>query len=137
MTSLIVDASVAVKWFVEEPLRAEARELIVGTDMLLAPELVIAEVGNALWKRCRREQLTEMDALEIVDEIEGTFAGLTPVSVLARRAMQHSVRLDHPIYDCFYIALAEIEAAPIVTVDRRLLRLAEKVPGVDIRPLAA
>ena len=43
----VVDASVAVKWLVEEPGSAEARELLAGEDSLLAPDLLVPEVCNA------------------------------------------------------------------------------------------
>lgn len=36
------------------------------------------------------------------------------------------LRHDHPIYDCFYLALALKEDAPLVTADRKLAILAKK-----------
>lgn len=49
--SLIVDASVAVKWFSEEEQSDLAETLLASMELLIAPDLVIAEIGNALWKR--------------------------------------------------------------------------------------
>jgi predicted nucleic acid-binding protein len=43
---------------------------------------------------------------------------LTPLAPLAARIAR---AIDHPVYDCFYIALAEIDGSPMVTADRRLL----------------
>jgi predicted nucleic acid-binding protein len=56
---VVVDSSVAIKWFVEEPYSVEAHRLLEGyqdgTLTLLAPDLMYAEVGNIVWKKhCSR-----------------------------------------------------------------------------------
>lgn len=53
-----------------------------------------------------------------------------PLRPLAPRAAALARELDHPVYDCFYLALAEAEGAALITADRRLV---ESVRG---RPLA-
>jgi predicted nucleic acid-binding protein len=45
------------------------------------------------------------------------------------------IRLKHPIYDCFYLALAEREQCAVVTADLKLLAAAKSVKGVQVRPL--
>ena len=54
---VVVDSSVAIKWFVEEPYSVEAHRLLEGyqdgTLTLLAPDLLYAEVGNIVWKKHR------------------------------------------------------------------------------------
>jgi predicted nucleic acid-binding protein len=45
---LVVDASVAVKWLVEEPGTADAMDLLNGPDAVIAPDLVVAEALNAV-----------------------------------------------------------------------------------------
>jgi predicted nucleic acid-binding protein len=137
MMSLIVDASVATKWLVEEDQRIEARALADVGRELIAPDIIVAEVGNALWKRCRRKELRVMDAVRAVEKLPGAFDRLMSSVHLVGDAMRLSATLDHPIYDCFYLALAEREAAPLVTADQRLLSLRGRVPHLDIRPLAA
>jgi predicted nucleic acid-binding protein len=51
---VVVDASVAIKWFIQEPDRTAARLLLEPDKRLLAPELLVAEVANAIWKRSSR-----------------------------------------------------------------------------------
>jgi len=53
--SLIVDASVAVKWFSAEDGADRAEALFVAEPDLAAPELILAEVGNAMWKKHRKD----------------------------------------------------------------------------------
>ena len=57
MTRVVVDASVAVKWFIPEALSSEARGLLAPEYELLAPDLLWVELGNALWKKHRRREL--------------------------------------------------------------------------------
>jgi len=137
MTSLIVDASVAVKWFAAEPLSDEARELGKGRYGLIAPELVIAEVGNALWKKNRRGFVDDDEAIAAMERLPLLFVQLYGTESLACRAMSIAQMLRHPIYDCFYLALAEGQRVPLVTADSRLLSAATRLGTMEARGLIA
>jgi predicted nucleic acid-binding protein len=58
---VVVDSSVVIKWFVEEPYVVEAHRILeayeTGTLLLLAPDLLYAEVGNIIWKKHRFQGL--------------------------------------------------------------------------------
>ena len=56
-TAYVIDASVAVKWFVPEVHSEHALRLLRKKFALLAPELIQAEFGNILWKKCRAGEL--------------------------------------------------------------------------------
>jgi predicted nucleic acid-binding protein len=120
MTGYVVDASVAVKWLITEPYTAEATRLLESGLTLIAPELVFAEAANALWAICRRGDISKADFAEAVDVLK-----LAPITVpysmrqLAAAASRLAVDLDHPVYDCFYLALAAQEQYPVVTADSR------------------
>ncbi len=120
--TLVVDASVACKWLVEEVGSAEAAKLLAGNEGLIAPDLVIPEVCNALWRKSRAGQIAAAVARELVDGIAGFFDALVPSAGLAARSFAIAETLDHPVYDCFYLALAEHADAPLVTADTRLLK---------------
>src|SRR5690348_10590214 len=117
---LIVDASVAIKWFKDEPGSAVARELSSAED-LSAPELLVPEICNACWKALRRGLLTAVQVDATARVIGHYFRLLHASEPLAGRAVAIARELDHPVYDCFYLALAERERAPVVTADQRLL----------------
>jgi predicted nucleic acid-binding protein len=127
----VVDASVALKWYVAEADSAAARAIVVSEQDLIAPELVVAEVSNASWKLLRRRQLDRTQYARIAQEIGQIFSRLVALRQLAPRAAVLAHELDHPVYDCFYLALSEAEDAPLVTADRRLVA---KVAGT---PFAA
>jgi predicted nucleic acid-binding protein len=133
--SLIVDASVAVKWFVAEDGSAQAEALFENEDELVAPDFIMAEVGNAMWKKFRKGWLTEAQVTAAIERLPHYFGRAIPIGELASRATALALTLDHPIYDCLYLALAERERLPIVTADNRLLALAARFGKVDARSL--
>ncbi len=119
--TLVVDASVACKWFVEEAGSPQAVILLEREEGLIAPEIVVAEVANALWRKLRSGEMTSDQAEAAVGELPGFFDDLVPGLRLAARALAIAADLDHPVYDCLYLALAELREASLVTADQRLL----------------
>jgi len=134
----VVDASVAVKWFVEEPGTAHALDLLEDADLVIAPELVVAEVVNVVWKHLVRGDLKHHQVTHVPNALPKMFAELWPTVWLAGRAFEIAAELRHPVYDCFYLALAESEDATLITADRRLIgRLAGSSWAGLCRPLVA
>ena len=56
MSVFVVDASFAIKWVVDEAHTTQA--LLLRRHRLIAPDLLIAECANVLWKKVRRGELT-------------------------------------------------------------------------------
>lgn len=131
--SLIVDASVAVKWVAAEPGSDRARALFL-SDECWAPSLIIAEIGNALWKKKRMKLVTLEQAVAALEELPSRLR-LFDIANLSARAVQIAVELNHPIYDCFYLALAERERCALITADARLLAAAKHIKKIELRPL--
>lgn len=119
--SLVIDASVALRWFVEAPGSDAAVTLLEGEESLIAPDLVIAEVTNAAWKLVRAGEITEEHGLRIAGAVPSIFASLAGASTLASRAFALARAIDHPVYECVYLALAEARGTRVVTADQRLL----------------
>lgn len=131
----VVDASVALKWFRAEAGSAEASALILA-EPLIAPELIFAETLNAAWKAVRRGQMTSAQADILCAELPSCVERFTPLAPLAAAAARIARILDHPVYDCFYLALAEREDAPVVTADLRLVgRVADTMWADLVIPL--
>ena len=120
--TVIIDASVALKWFIEEPESDAARRILECDEPLTAPDLIIAEVCNGAWKAVRRNLMTVVQADAMAYQLPRVFEALHPAEGLAAAAMQMARDLDHPVYDCFYLALAEQRDARIITADQRLIR---------------
>jgi len=120
--SLVVDASVAFKWFLlEEPYANQALSIVRGGAVLIAPDLLVAEVCNAAWRSARIGRLSQAQVAEIASTLPLFFDVIVSSTDLAPRAVAIARQLDHPVYDCLYLALAEAEQTGLVTADLQLL----------------
>jgi predicted nucleic acid-binding protein len=119
--TLVVDASVALKWYLVENGAEPARQILADGDTLVAPELVVAEVCNACWLACRRGEMNAVQQDQIAADITRVFDRLEALVPHAVRAVAIARELDHAVYDCFYLAVSEALDAPLVTADGRLL----------------
>ena len=120
MTRVVVDASVAIKWFVPEELSAEASRLLVPEYELLAPDLLWAELGNVLWKKHRRGELDQRTAARLL----AAFSRI-PIEFHAAKswtvpALELAMRHGLTVYDGLYVALAAGSDCRVITADRRL-----------------
>ncbi len=119
---ILVDANVAVKWFLPEPLSDAAEALLRTKDILVAPDLIRIEVASAITRRFRRGELTAAEAKEIVQlwtEVlkKGVVHVYSSLDDLAE-AGRLSVEMRHAIQDCLYLAMAIRLGARFVTADR-------------------
>ncbi len=133
--TLVIDASVAAKWILPEAQSDKAVALRVQDPDLIAPSLIVAEIGNALWKSAGRGDFAKPDTRRMLEVATTHFSRLIPLQDLAGDALQLSIDLKHPIYDCFYLALAQRERAPLVSADKRLIAIGKRVKGIEIRAL--
>jgi predicted nucleic acid-binding protein len=117
----VIDASIAVKWVVEEIGTIEALSLR-RQARLIAPDLLVAECANVLWKKVRRNELSKDEALLAAGLLQHSEIELLPTRSLLSVATSIAIELDHPAYDCVYIALAVANDCSFVTADERFLR---------------
>jgi uncharacterized repeat protein (TIGR03803 family) len=80
----------------------------------------VAECANVLWKKVRRSELTSREALLAARLPQRADIELAPMRTLLERTTDLAIALDHPAYDCAYLALAESLSCDLVTADRRL-----------------
>ena len=120
MRTLVIDASIAVKWVVEEDGTVEALALRRDTR-LIAPELLVAECANILWKKVQRNELSKEEALVAARLLEAAEIELSPTRAWLEAATRLAIELDHPAYDCLYLAAAIENDCPFVTADARFL----------------
>lgn len=129
METIVIDASIAVKWVVAEEETEAALGLRSGFRFL-APELLIAECANILWKKVQRGELHSDEAMLAGRLLERSGISFVPMRGLLEQATELAISLSHPAYDCVYLAVARQKQARFVTADRRLLRtVSERDPG--------
>ena len=119
--SLVVDASVACKWFVAEAQSEQAAALLAGGDVLIAPDLIVPELCNVAWRKQRRGEIGADQSTSMVDSLPALLDELVPSEQLAARAFAIANELIHLVWECFYLALAELRGTRLVTADRRLV----------------
>jgi predicted nucleic acid-binding protein len=129
--TLVVDASVALKWVVDEAGSAAAAALRASS--LAAPELLLEECANVLWVKQRRGELTADEARERLRLLFEAPVQLVPSAGVLNRALELAIHLDQTVYDCIYLALALHLDGQLVTADRRLAEASRRDPGLADR----
>ena len=128
MTALVLDASVAAKWFLPragEPLAEEAvallRRYAEGAIQLTVPDLFWAELGNILWKAVRAGRIPEKAATEALTGILGYALPTVGGRELSEDALAIALSTGRTVYDAMYVALAVQRGCTFVTADERLV----------------
>lgn len=116
MTEIVIDASVAIKWVVEEEGTSEA--LALRGTKAIAPDLLVAECANILWKKVIRLELEPREAEIAAGMLAQADIELVGMRSLMEAATQYAIRLGHPAYDCIYLALATARRCTFVTADK-------------------
>jgi predicted nucleic acid-binding protein len=132
VSDLVIDASVAVKWFVSEEGSDKADEVSASDYTLLAPRLILIEVANALARKAIQKLITPLEAAEYVRTLPQFLAGLLDVDDLIEPALHNACSHRHPIYDFVYIEAARRRDTRMLTADQKLIA---KVKGTNIAKL--
>ena len=128
----VVDASVAAKWFLEEPLRDEALRILDEAPNLLAPDWIVQEIAHVAFKKWRAHDIGPQQARIMVQALEGFIGRLHPSKDLAGHALEIALTLDHPVYDCLYLACARVASGVVITADEDFCAV---VKGTEFAPL--
>lgn len=119
MKRFVIDASVAIKWVVEESDSSLA-VAVLENCLLSAPDLLIAECANILWKKARRGDLTTDEAIAASRLLQQANIEILPTRHLMNGATALAIQLDHAAYDCIYLMLAIENNWSMITADHRL-----------------
>ncbi len=122
----VLDVSGAFLVMNETEFAQELEKLISGSEKILAPDIYISEATNAAWKYARFEGLSTPLAEKLVANAIGLVDEFHDSLNLWRTAFTLGVTLEHPIYDCLYLALALENTCPLITRDKKLMLLAKR-----------
>jgi predicted nucleic acid-binding protein len=126
--TIVVDANVAVKWFIEQQGSDDARRVQSYRGPLIAPGLLICETTNGLWRHVMRGDIVASDAEAAAAGLPWWFYELVEDHQLAQPALTLAIELDYAAYDCFYLALSRKRSAPLVTADKRFINRLGSTP---------
>jgi predicted nucleic acid-binding protein len=130
MTALVVDASVVIKWFLPEIRSDAAQQLLYTDNHFFAPDLLFAELGNVLWKKVGRGQLTEEDGKRLANDVVGIDVETVPTRLLLADSYALAVAIRCTVYDALYLALAGRLGTACVTADERLCDAVTRMPAI-------
>ena len=130
---VVVDASVVIKWFVNEPGTERAQSLAEqaadGELELNAPDLCLVECANVIWKLLtKRHTLTKSQGKDAISWLAGIPLLAVPSKDLIAPAYRLAVSTGVTVYDGMYLALGEALDAPVITADRKMVNRLKGTP---------
>ncbi len=137
MTSYVVDASVVMSHLVATTYTLNAQSFfrqLASSDEVIVPEFCLVECANVLWKRMTFEGMPQSDAKLLLYALKKMPLERVPVKRMLDAALLSSMRLNVPIYDAIYIALAQHRNCGFLTIDTKQ-RAAAQAEGVTLIPI--
>ncbi len=128
--SVVVDASVGLKWVIDEP-GSDAAVALILSRLLVTSGLFWAEAANALAIKERRGEIDRDDLEDAWRDLAQAPLEVVPLDAAdTRAALALAADLKHPAYDCCYLGLALARGTVVVTADRRFRRSVEAHPSL-------
>ena len=128
MKACVIDANVAVKWFLDiedEQLVDNAKTLLdshaQGEVQFVVPDLFWAEMGNIFWKAVRLKRCSRQDAETSLDTLQAGDWLTIPSQGLLDQAFQIALSFHRTVYDSLYVALASEFKSELITADKKLV----------------
>jgi predicted nucleic acid-binding protein len=109
-----------MKWFLPEIHSEDALRYLDPDLERDAPELLLAEASNILWKKVTRGELTAAEADIVAESLEQADVNIHRMGSLFAPALRLAIATGRSAYDCTYLALSETLSTRLVTADRRL-----------------
>jgi predicted nucleic acid-binding protein len=127
-----IDASFLLKLFLPEERSEKVHALwsswIEGSVEVVAPTLIIFESASVIRNKLHRKLLNKTDAAEIIKCMKRMDMTLVYTDELLEGAWEIGQLLELPVlYDCFYLALAQLLNAPLWTADEKLYHRAQNL----------
>jgi predicted nucleic acid-binding protein len=132
--ALVVDASVGLKWVLQEPDSHLAEALVRSESALFVPDFWLGEATNVLWLQARRRLLTPDEAREGLVLLRRLIKP-TPTATmdLHEVALEIGLAVDHSTYDTLYVAFAiAVGASGVVTSDAAFVRKMQSHPDAAL-----
>lgn len=124
---MVLDSSAALRIVLGTPEGLMLIDTMDAGELITAPAVFEAETANAIWKYLRAGVLETQTALEKLHEALALVDVMEDMRPLLDEALAEAERTGHPVYDLLYLVLARRSAATLVTFDRRLASLCDRL----------
>ena len=112
--TLVIDASVALKWVIEESGSVAARRLL-SEEALIAPDLLFIECANVFWKWVQRSAYSDKDARAHLRDLTSLGLIVIPVQIIAGEVLDIALKHRITAYDACYVAVSKQTRFPLIT----------------------
>jgi predicted nucleic acid-binding protein len=133
---IVIDSSVIAKLFFHEDLSNKAIEFIkysIKSDwQLLAPNLIDYEIGNICWKRIKRKELQETEAVQVLENYRKLIIAKIEVLRFVPEILSIAVKANITFYDSSYLYLAVAMNSKFITADAILVKSVQQFFPEDI-----
>ncbi|QLE55524.1 type II toxin-antitoxin system VapC family toxin [Nostoc sp. TCL26-01] len=119
MSRYVLDASIAIKWFVPEIYSNLARHLLASNHTFLVPDFFFGEVANVFWKRVRRGEDTAENAKQTLADLNAVPVEVYLSQALISLALDIALQTGCAVYDSLYLALAITQQCQMITADEK------------------
>ncbi len=131
MSLYVVDASLVIKWYIPEALSEEADRFLARIEstgeQLIAPDFLLVELGNVLWKKAHRKEITDATVHEILDALLNRLSvHLIESNLLIQRAVEIATQTSCSVYDSLYLSAADTYDALLITADQKLCKTVKR-----------
>ena len=121
MPVTVIDTSIALKWVLPEEGTERAFRYVKADDVV-SPDILLVESANVLAKKVRANDIAGAEALRALAMIQSAVASFVRTEPLVPRALELSIALSHPVYDCVFLACAEQVQGQLATADQALIK---------------
>jgi len=123
----ILDASAAVEIALDKEQSVKFKEVLIESEIVLAPDLFISEITNVFWKYRRFTGISDSQCVEGIEFSINLVDDYISTKDLWREVFSQSVSENHSVYDVFYLIVARRNSARLITCDKKLRKLAERL----------
>jgi predicted nucleic acid-binding protein len=133
---IVLDASAAIEIALNKDDGNRFRELLIQSELVLAPDTFPSEITNAFWKYGLYSDLPIEKCEKGIDYCLDLVDDYINTKNLCREVFSESIKTEHPAYDLFYLVLARRHNACILSKDKKMIKMASelkiKLMGSDV-----
>jgi len=124
----VIDACVAIKWFLPEESQEKASAIFNRFNRFIAPDLFFIEIDSIITKKIRQKLVEPKDAHKIYDEIRNIPFIIIPYKMISKMAFDLSSTLPITQYDACYLSVAIEHNQKVYTADRKFFNGLRNTP---------